>query len=121
MKIDLTNVIFNYDEKIDINLIYSFGNEYLDISSIEKLEDVSVVGKVIRLDDDTFSLRVNVSGTMELASANHLFSFEIDEILTDNDALNEEYIKISDNAIDILPIIWQNIVLEIPLEVSNPD
>ena len=33
----------------------------------------------------------------------------------------EEYVKIIQNSIDILPIIWQNIILEVPLKVVSPD
>ena len=35
--------------------------------------------------------------------------------------VREEYVKIMQNNIDIISIIWQNIVLEIPLRVVSED
>ena len=31
------------------------------------------------------------------------------------------YEKIINNSIDLIPIIWQNIILEVPLKVVSPD
>ena len=52
-----------------------------------------------------------------------LYPFHIEtEVKISNDDENlEEYVKIIQNSIDILPIIWQNIALEIPLKVVSDD
>ena len=34
---------------------------------------------------------------------------------------NDENMKILNNSIDLLPIIWQNILMEIPIKVVSPD
>ena len=41
--------------------------------------------------------------------------------MSENVDNNEEYIKIINNSIDIMPIIWQNIVVEIPIKVVSPN
>ena len=37
------------------------------------------------------------------------------------DDILEENNKIINNSIDLIPIIWQNIILEVPLKVVSPD
>ncbi len=47
------------------------------------------------------------------------FNINIDEALTEEDVKEENFIKIINKSIDIIPIIWQNIVMEVPLKVTS--
>ena len=50
-----------------------------------------------------------------------LLQDEEQEVENKKDEEDEEYVKIIQNNIDIISIIWQNIVLEIPLRVVSED
>lgn len=115
MIVDLTDLINGYVESKSLELLYSFDKEYLECTNIDRLDDVQINVKITRLDDDTFSMVSYVEGDMWFSDKTHHFSLKIEEMYTNNDELSNEYIKINDNTIDILPIIWQNIVLEIPM------
>ena len=54
-----------------------------------------------------------------LEDVNYPFCININEILSEWDLDDEKYIKIINNSIDIMPIIWENIVMEIPLKVVS--
>ena len=49
------------------------------------------------------------------------FDIKTEVKLSNEDEEDEEYVKIIQNNIDIISIIWQNIVLEIPLRVVSED
>ena len=119
MIIDITRLKSGIDEYALIDLNYSFTSEQLENTNILKLDDVSIQGD-IREDYEGFNLKCVVSGTMVLPCSitlkptNYDFSIEIDEIL-------DESYKKSQNSIDIFPIIWENILMEIPIRIVNED
>ena len=49
------------------------------------------------------------------------FSFKIDGILEEIESENEYFLKKSENTIDIFPIIWENILMEIPMKVVSDE
>ncbi len=104
---------------IDITLskideTYSFKN--LENTGILKLDDVLITGSITT----DLELSLIVKGTMvlpcsvSLKPVNYSFSIEIEEQL-------EENLKNNQNTIDILPIIWENILTEIPLRIVSDD
>jgi len=127
MNIDLRRLINNLDEEIKLNDFVEFDQSYLENCEIKKLENVYVNGSINKNLDDIYTLSLNVTGTMvipcslSLEDTNYKFNININEILTDTEEKDEEYIKIINNSIDIIPIIWQNIVMEIPIKVVNPE
>ena len=68
---------------------------------------------------------MDVEGIMYLEDAITLeevrypFSFQINEILNEKDDEFQEYLKNSKNILDIIEILWENIVLEVPISVTN--
>ena len=127
MIIDLTQLITNQKNILDINELTDFDASYLEHTDIRKLSNVKVIGTIKKIDTDLYNLSLAVSGIMILPCAitledvNFPISLEINEILTNNPSDTEEYLQISNNSIDILPILWQNIVLEVPLRVVSKD
>ena len=125
MIVDLTRLMNNYIERIEIDNTINFSDEYTKILILERLSDVKVVGSISKPESDIYNLNLNLDGMMVLPCALTLedveypFSIEINEILTENVDDDESYFKISGNSIDILPIIWQYIVLEIPARVES--
>lgn len=125
MNTDLTRLMNNFTDKIEISEIISFDSTYIKNTDIRKLDDVKIIGAITKSESDIYYLNLSVKGTMILPCAITLddveypFSIEISEILSDVDENDEKYLKINGNCIDILPIVWQNIVLEVPLRVVS--
>ena len=75
---------------------------------------------------DDICLYLSVSGVMVLPCAItleevlHNFSFVVDDKLENilEELKNDKKIE---NTIDILPIIWENILMEIPMRVVSPN
>ena len=122
MNIDISKV----DEKgIVIDDTVSFGEEYLKNTPIQKLDDVKVKGRVYYSVTNEVVLEVNVDGSMVLLDAIDLepidypIKLEISEVLSEND---DEKDKKELKTLDIMDILWQNIVLEVPISVrKDPD
>lgn len=123
MNIDITRLKSGVDEYTDIDLQHAFTKEELQDSDILELPELKVEGD-ITYHLDMFHLRVSVKGVMVLPCAislkpvNYPFSFEIDEDL-DEDL--QENLKNVQNSLDIFPIIWENILMEIPMRVVSSD
>lgn len=120
--IDLAKV----DEKgIVIDDMVSFGEDFIKNTPIQKLENVKVKGRAYYSITNEIVFDCHVEGTMVLLDAMDLepidypFSFEISEILSENDDEKEQnQLK----TLDIMDILWQNIVLEVPISVrKEPD
>ena len=122
MNIDISKV----DEKgIVIDETVSFGEEYLKNTPIQKLDNVKVKGRVYYSVTNEVVLEVNVDGSMVLLDAIDLepidypIKLEISEVLSEND---DEKDKKELKTLDIMDILWQNIVLEVPISVrKDPD
>ena len=123
MNIDITRLKSNIDEYTLIDLNYSFSKEQLENTNIIKMNDINIKGYITK-NMDNFHLKVDVSGVMvlpcsvSLKPTNYSFSLEIDE---DFDETLQENLKNVSNSIDIFQIIWENILMEIPLRVVNED
>jgi len=119
MIIDITRLKSGIDEYILIDLNYSFTTEQLKNTNILKLDDVSIKGDITK-DYEGYNLKCAVNGTMilpcsvTLKPTDYNFSIEIDEIL-------DESYKNNQNSIDIFQIIWENILMEIPIRIVNED
>ncbi len=123
LNIDITRLKSNLDEYALIDLKYSFSTEELANTNIIELNDVSIKGDITK-HLDNFHLNIEVKGIMvlpcsiSLKPTDYPFSFNIDDDFDDNIQKN---LKNVTNSIDIFPIIWENILMEIPLRVVNAD
>lgn len=119
MKINLNLLPINIDEKVKIP------EEFYKSTSIKSLSDVYVNGVIKYNLSDEIEIILDVNGEMTLSDAitnepvKYPFSIKIDEILTENDANNEKYFEKSQNILDIIEFLWENIVLEVPIRVTN--
>ena len=86
-------------------------------SLIKDLSDVIVNGKLLYNNLDELIFMGNIKGIMKLIDANngelidYPFECEIDDVIG-NDYINEK-------SLDLKAFLWQNIVLEVPIRVSN--
>lgn len=123
MKIDLTKMIYNNQYKIPVNGEIIIPEEELKNTEIRKISPVKVNGFIYNNEDD-YELDINISGVMTLGCARTLkdvdypFSIDIEENIGDND---DKILEIKQNSLDIFPIVWQNILVDIPLRVLAPD
>ena len=125
MDIDIRQLKNQTKTKIDIDLTYSFSKEELKNTNIIELNNVSISGTMISDNLDEYILSVTVDGTMILPDSltlepiQHSFNIEIDGNI--DDLLEEigETSKKTEFAIDIFPIIWENILMEIPIRIVN--
>ncbi|MBP3457125.1 MAG: hypothetical protein J6K36_03355 [Bacilli bacterium] len=101
---------------VDVDGTITFPEERLKSAGIIRLEDVSVHGKAIINYEDEIELDLDLSGKMYLPCAISLeevevpFATKIEEIIGENNINNNFYLDLSD-------ILWENIVLEIPIKV----
>lgn len=127
MEYDLIKLKNHLEEMVEIDTTCSFQQELLKETDLIDLKDVTVKGDISYNVADELSLHVVVSGVMVLPCAitlkevEHPFRFEIDDSLeTLMEEIDEKQKNIG-NSIDIFPIIWENILMEIPMRVVHPD
>ena len=114
MNIKLDALYAGVVDEIIINEEVIVPQDYLNNSEIIRLEKIIFSGKVYRNSSEELILTGNIKGVMILEDSINLeeipysFSSDIEEILQNNE-----------NTIDILPILWQNIVLEVPLKFTK--
>ena len=125
MDIDLTRLRSGIDAYVLIDTTYSFDKESLG-NDIKALDDINISGSITRNSIDDYILNLKVKGTAILTCAITLkdvpydFEFELNDSLVN--LFDEIGVKLENigNTIDILPIIWQNIIMEIPTYVVSP-
>lgn len=114
MFVNLEEINSNIKEELIVEEEVKIEDTFLNDTSIKKLDNVKLKAVIFRNSADETILSGTLSGNMHLEDSISLddivypFSIELEEIL-ENEA----------NTIDILPILWQNIVLEVPLRYTN--
>ena len=124
MNIDLSLLHSSTIDEVEISGEYNIPKEYYGNTGIVSLDKIKVEGKIkrgISEDDiDEFSdyVTCSISGNMiiedsiSLEPVEYPFSTEYDDIL-------EENCKKDENTLDIFQFLWENIVLEIPLQFTK--
>lgn len=118
MLIELDELFSHTKDKISIKKDIIFDHTYLENTDISSLENVHFDGEICESSDTSIHLKGILKGTMiiedaiSLENVDYDFSCEIDENL-------DEFLKNNQNSIDILEVLWQNIVLEIPLKYTK--
>ena len=119
MKIDLNYL--NRFSKLDIKEDINFDNSFIEKTEIRELKDVHVEGEASIDYEDNITLNLSIKGTMILPCAitlkdvEHTFETNIEENL----GKFEEIYKKNKNTLEISDILWENIVLEIPIRVVS--
>ncbi len=127
MNYDLVRLNNNIVKSIEVNETYSFTLDELKGTDLLKLDNIKVEGEIIKNSLGNIELNLDVEGVMVLPCAltlkpvNYPFSIEIsgeiDELMEDFDENSTNF----QNSIDILPIIWENILMEIPMRVVSEE
>ena len=127
MNIDITRLNLGIDDFIEIDETYTFSKEELQNTEIIKLDNLKVIGTITKNSLDEYIIDGNIKGIMVLPCSITLkpIDYKINTNIEEN--IDEFYAEISKNfekgqkTIDILPIIWENILMEIPIKVVSDD
>lgn len=118
MDIDLKLLHSKTVDKIDITNKYDIPDQYIDKNLVLSLKNIQVDGKIYIGSDDEDRIDCTINGNMILEDSISLepveypFSIKYDDILEENSKKNE-------NTLDIFSFLWENIVLEVPLQFTK--
>ena len=124
MNIDYSLLVSGSVNDIDITNTYSIPKEYFESTDVIALNEIKVEGKIYQNvsednpDELVEYINCKIAGEMTIADSISLepveypFSIEYDDII-------EENCKKSENVLDIFQFLWENIVLEIPLQFTK--
>ena len=123
MLIDLNKL--NVNNKIDINEVLTIDEELYKNTSIKRLNPININGSIFYNVSDEIELDIDVEGVMILEDSitldpiDYPYSFHINEIVSSENEEIKEYYQNSKNTLDIMPILWQKIVLEVPISITK--
>ena len=127
MNIDITELINGSRDSIEIDSVVDFDSELIKNTDLIKLDGVSLKGSIYVDSANIYHIDIDVNGVMVLPCSitlkpvDYKFSCKIEEEYEETELSNVKIEKNFQNSIDIIPIIWENIVLEIPLKVLSSD
>ena len=112
-------------EGLEVNADVSFSKDFYEKSTINAIKSCHVVGNVHFDYENNFVLDLKVKGIFLLNDAITLeeieypFECEIEEKIENLEEFCGHFYEKSKNTLDIREILWENIVLEIPISVTN--
>ncbi len=119
MQIDITSFNNLSIGSINIDKEVYIPEDLYKSTEILELKDLKFLGSLEKIEDE-LTLKGELTGIMVLEDSisldkiDYTFKAEIDEEI-------EENLEKSLNTLDITEILWQNIVLEVPLRLTNVD
>ena len=122
MDIDLSLLHSNTVEVIDIDNSYELTKDYYENTDIRELSSINIVGQITRKENENNELNDYIECTIKgemlipdsitLDTVTYPFTIEYSDFIDENSLKNE-------NMLDILAFLWENIVLEIPLQFTK--
>ena len=117
MNIDLTNLHSGTVEEEIIDDLFEIPKEYYENTDIRSLDKVKVKGKVVQKEDEDY-IKEKINGKMIVPDSISLKDLEYPFEIEYDDYLDKKYLK-NENLLDIYEFLWENIVLEIPLHLTE--
>ena len=127
MNIDLTKLKSHIVSSVEFDQDIQIPEELLKQSDLLALKQTHVTGMLYLDAIDAYTLKMKISGIMVLPCAVTLKPVDVPFDISVDDSLEhlyeemDERLKNIENSIDILPIIWENILIEIPMRVVSDD
>ena len=122
MELDLSLLHSNTVEEIVVKDSYELDKEYYQDSEVRDLSKIAVNGRIIRKADSDNQLNDyfegTISGEMIIGDSVTLEDVSYPFTITYDDFLPENSLK-SENILDIFEFLWENIVLEVPLQFTK--
>ena len=126
MIIDVTRLNNGIENKIELKNEITLSEEILKTSSILSIKKLNITG-TIEKDIEGYYINAILEGTIVLPDSltlnptDYQISTEINgniQELLEEIGKNDKKVE---NTIDIFPIIWENILMEIPIRVENEE
>ena len=117
MDIDLSLLHSRTTNEIKVEGNYLIPKEYYENSDVIDIENINIEG-VITYDNEEDHMKCNITGniiildSISLEEVKYPINIKYDDKIEDN-------CKKSENILDILEFLWENIVLEIPLQFTR--
>lgn len=127
MLLDLTRLQSRISDELEYHENIILDEELYKNTEIRSLSSIDVDIFITRFNDVSYNMDLNIKGTMilpcslTLKDVSYPFDIKTEVKVSNNDENSDECVRINQNNIDIIPIIWQNILLEIPLRVVSED
>lgn len=127
MLLDLSRLQNRSIDELEYSNVITIDKSIYEGTDIRDLSPLKISIDIHRVMDTHYKMILNIEGTMILPCAvslkdvSYTFHIETELKLSDTDENDQEYVRINQNNIDIIPIIWQNILMEIPLRVVSDD
>ena len=127
MIIEITKLQNNLEREVKIESEVSFPKEDLEKSDIIDVKKLNIEGFLSKNNQDEYIIDVTINGVLVLPCSVSLkpVDYSISTKISGNvyEMLEEigENCKKNEKTIDILPIIWENVLMEIPIKVVSED
>ena len=123
MNIDLNPLHNNRVSEIDISNTYNIPKEYIYEESVLEANNIVVNGKIYlkEIDENDYLddyLECTIKGKIKVEDSISLEPIDLDIDIEYDDFIDENYKK-DENTLDILRLLWENIVLEVPLQFTR--
>ncbi len=123
MNIDLNPLHNNRVSEIDISNTYNIPKEYIYEESVLEANNIVVNGKIYlkEIDENDYLddyLECTIKGKIKVEDSISLEPIDLDIDIEYDDFIDENYKK-DENTLDILQLLWENIVLEVPLQFTR--
>lgn len=114
-------ITLNTTGRVDFDSIVDMSN--CQDERILSIDEIKVKGSIIDNGTEDYEVKLHITGTINLKSAINSSSVPYKIDINYDEFINNlvSIYKKSANTLDILPIIWENILLEIPIRATNPD
>ena len=117
----LTTNPYHFSLEID------FSNEAEQVEDIQSIGIALVEGTISRVDDDifrcTYHLKVELvlSCSLTLEPVNYSMNFEQEDLIGYANENYDDVVEISGNTVDLKAIVWDNIIVNIPIRIVRDD
>ena len=121
MEIDLGLLHSNVVDSIDISGTYLLDKTYYENTDVLDLGNVIVHGKIIQKESEdgiNDYIECSISGEMTIEDSISLEPIKYPYEFNYSDFLLENWLK-NENILDIFSFLWENIVLEVPLQYTK--
>ena len=109
------------------SLELDFSNEAENVEDIQNIGIALVEGTISRVDNDIFRcvyhLKVDLvlSCSLTLEPVNYSMNFEQEELIGYANENYDDVVEISGNTVDLKAIVWDNIIVNIPIRIVRDD
>ncbi len=123
MEIDLrtlkVNTRINYDEDIVIDKNIYYHKDIKEISNLHLKGDIYYNSMEVLEFNLELTGNMIIKDSVTLEDIDYPFDIKIEEEYELNDEYFKEYYEKEQNILDIMTILWENIVLEVPISITN--